>query len=39
MPTESLDFGEIESALQRLVEQAVQHRETLRAAAQAAKKT
>jgi len=34
LPTESLDFGEIETALRTLVDDAVQHRRTLRRAAQ-----
>lgn len=33
LPTESLDFGEIEAALQGLLEHAVEHRATLRQAA------
>ena len=33
LPTESLDFGEIASALESLLEHAVQHRSTLREAA------
>ena len=33
LPTESLDFGEIESALQALLKHAVEHRATLREAA------
>jgi hypothetical protein len=37
LPTESLDFGEIRAALEGLVDQAVAHRATLRAAAQAAR--
>jgi len=38
LPTESLDYDEIADALRGLVEHAVAHRATLRAAAQAAKK-
>ena len=34
LPTESLDFGEIETALRNLLEDAVRHRRTLRQAAQ-----
>ena len=37
MPTESLDFAEIRVALTELVENAVRHRATLRAAAAAAR--
>ncbi len=37
LPTESLDFAEIRAALEGLVNQAVGHRATLRAAAQAAR--
>ena len=35
LPTESLDFGEIEAALKSLVDHAVEHRATLRKAASA----
>jgi hypothetical protein len=35
LPTESLDFGEVESALESLLTSAVQHRGTLRKAATA----
>jgi hypothetical protein len=38
LPTESLDFAEIEAALPELIKQAVVHRRTLRVAAEAAKK-
>ena len=37
VPTESLDHGEIKSALEELVRQTIQHRGTLRAAAEAAR--
>jgi len=37
VPTESLDRAEIESALEELIRQTVQHRGTLRAAAEAAR--
>jgi sensor domain CHASE-containing protein len=38
LPTESLDFSEIKTALTDLVSNAVRHRATLRAAAKAARK-
>ena len=34
LPTESLDYGEIENALSNLIDDAVRHRETLRIAAE-----
>lgn len=37
LPTESLDYEEIAQALRNLLDQAVEHRATLRAAAQAAR--
>lgn len=37
LPTESLDLAEVSTALEGLVQQAVKHRGTLRAAAEAAK--
>ncbi|RLB56337.1 MAG: hypothetical protein DRJ42_03595 [Deltaproteobacteria bacterium] len=39
VPTESLDFPEIESALGELLAQTIAHRSTLRAAAEAARDT
>jgi len=39
LPTESLDFQEVKSALEGLLQQTVRHRGTLRAAAQASQKT